>query len=109
MGKDQIACVNMETGKLLWSTTKYQKITEEVVLYIPEEDAFAMSLKNELVFIKAQTGEEVWSTTKFKGVVGKYVYDPDARTMVMVNFVPGGLAAFFTGFKNQIAKINLKK
>ncbi len=108
MGKDQIACVDMETGKLLWNTAKYQNVTEEIVLYIPEEDGFAISLKKELVFIKARTGEEVWSTTKFKGVVGKYVYNTDDRTMVMVNFVPGGFAAFFTGFKNQIAKINLQ-
>ncbi|MCD4664885.1 MAG: PQQ-binding-like beta-propeller repeat protein [Bacteroidales bacterium] len=107
-GKDQIACVDMETGKLLWNTDKYQNVTKDVVIYIPEEEAFAISLKKELVFIKAHTGEEVWSTVKFKGVVGKYVYNADHRTMVMVNFVPGGLAAFFTGFKNQIAKINLK-
>jgi outer membrane protein assembly factor BamB len=50
----------------------------------------------------------LWSTTKFKGVVGKYVYNPEDRTMVTVNFIPGGLAAFFTLFKNQIAKIDLK-
>ena len=108
LGKDQIACVDMETGKPLWSTEKYQNVTEDVVLYIPEEDAFAISLKKELVFIKTKTGEEVWSTEKFKGVVGQYVYNADDRTMVMVNFVPGGLAAFFTGFKNQIARINVQ-
>jgi outer membrane protein assembly factor BamB len=108
LGKDQIACIDMESGKLLWTTEKYQNVTEDVVIYIPEEDAFAISLKKELVFIKTQTGEEVWSTAKFKGVVGKYIYNADDRTMVMVNFVPGGLAAMFTGFKNQIARINLK-
>lgn len=104
-GKDQIACIDMKTGKLLWTTQKYQKLTEESVVYIPEEDGFAIALKNELVFIKTQTGEEKWSTSKFKGVVGQYVYQ-DGH-MVAVNFVPGTLAAFFTGFKNQIAKINL--
>ncbi|MBN2173522.1 MAG: PQQ-binding-like beta-propeller repeat protein [Bacteroidales bacterium] len=108
MGKDQIACVDIETGKLLWNTEKYQDVSEDVVMYIPEEDGFAITLKKELVFIKARTGEEVWSTVKFKGVVGKYVYSSDDRTMVMVNFIPGGLAAFFSGFKNQIAKVDLK-
>ncbi|MCF8368912.1 MAG: PQQ-binding-like beta-propeller repeat protein [Bacteroidales bacterium] len=107
LGKDQIACVDMTSGELLWNTDKYQEVTEDVVIYIPEEDGFAISLKKELVFIKARTGEEVWSTTKFKGVVGKYVYDASDHTMVMVNFVPGGLAAFFSGFKNQIARINM--
>ncbi len=107
-GKDQIACIDIETGDLLWNTDKYQKVTEDVIIYIPEEEGFAISLKTELVFVKARTGEELWSTTKFKGVVGKYIYNPDDRTMITVNFIPGGLAAMFSGFKNQIAKFNLK-
>lgn len=107
-GKDQIACIDIETGELLWNTDKYQKVTEDMIIYIPEEEGFAISLKTELVFVKARTGEELWSTTKFKGVVGKYVYNADDRTMVTVNFIPSGLVAMFSGFKNQIAKFNLK-
>jgi outer membrane protein assembly factor BamB len=104
-GKDQIACIDMETGKMLWNTQKYQKLTGENIVYIAEEDGFAIALKDELVFVKARTGEEKWNTAKFKGVVGKYVYK-DGH-MVAVNFVPGGLGAMFSGFKNQIAKINM--
>ncbi|MBN3035681.1 MAG: PQQ-binding-like beta-propeller repeat protein [Bacteroidales bacterium] len=107
MGKDQIACLSLDDGSLLWTTSKYQDVSEDVVIYIPEEDAFAISLKKELVFIRVRNGEEIWSTEKFKGVVGKYVYMPDGH-LVTVNFVPGGLAAFFTLYKNQIAKINVK-
>lgn len=107
MGKDQIAVVNMETGKLLWNTDKYQDVSDDNIVYIPEEDGFAISLKKSMVFIKTQTGEEVWSTDKFKGVVGKYLYNPDGH-MITVNFVPSALGALFTGFKNQIAKINIK-
>lgn len=106
-GKDQIACIDMTDGSLLWITDKYQKVTEEVVIYVPEEEGFAISLKEEIVFIKTRTGEEVWSTSKFKGVVGKGYYNPDDHTLTTVNFMPGGLAAFFTGFKNQIARINM--
>ncbi len=108
MGKDQIACIDLETGKLLWTTDKYQDVTDDVVRYIPEEDGFMISMKKSLVFIKTRTGEELWQTDKFKGVVGKYVYDKNERSMVMVNFVPGSVAALFTGFKNQIAKINVQ-
>ncbi|HRX97937.1 MAG TPA: PQQ-binding-like beta-propeller repeat protein, partial [Bacteroidales bacterium] len=108
MGKDQIACVDMESGELLWNTDKYQEVTEDNVVYIPEEDGFAISMRKEMVFVKARTGEEVWSTTKFVGSVGQYVYDPNDGTMVMVNFQPSGLAALFTGFKNQIVRINMK-
>lgn len=106
MGKDQIACVQMTDGKYLWSTDKYQDVSEDNVVYIQEKDAFAISLKKELVFIKAHTGEELWSTTKFKGVVGKHVVTDDNH-MIMVNFMPTMIEALFTGFKNQIAKIDL--
>jgi len=75
MGSDQIACINLDSGKSLWTTDKYQDVDESMVVYIEEEDCFAITLKKELVYINAQTGEELWSTQKFKGVVGKYVYD----------------------------------
>ena len=106
MGKDQIAVLELATGKMLWSTDKYQNLSDENVVYIPEKDGFAISLKERLVFVKAKTGEELWSTDKFKGVAGQYVSTPDGK-LVMVNFVPGNLAALFTGFKNQIVKIDL--
>ena len=107
-GKDQIACIDLTNGNLLWTTDKYQKVTEDMIVYIKEDHGFAISLKKELVYVKAQSGEEVWSTSKFQGVVGKYVYNSDDQTMTMVNFVPGGIAAFFTAFKNQIVRINMK-
>ena len=106
MGKDQIACLDLSDGHLLWTTDKYQNITEENVVYIPELDGFAITLKDKLVWILARTGEERWATDKFKGVVGKYVVTKDSK-LVMVNFMPSNLAALFTGFKNQIAKIDL--
>lgn len=107
MGKDVLAVVEMESGNFLWSTDKYQDVDEENVVYIPEEQSFAISLKKELVFIRARTGEERWSTAKFKGVVGKYAITSDGY-MVMVNFVPSSLGALFTGFKNQIAKVDIR-
>jgi outer membrane protein assembly factor BamB len=108
LGKDQIACINLETGKNLWTTDKYQELDESMITYIEEEDCFAITLKKELVYIRAQTGEELWSTEKFKGVVGRYYYNGSDHTLTMVNFVPGTIAALLTGFKNQIAKIDLK-
>jgi outer membrane protein assembly factor BamB len=105
MGKDQIACIDFKTGKLFWSTDKYQNVTEENVVYIPEREGFAMGLKEQLVFVKLFTGEETWSTTKFRGAVGDYVYMSDG-SIVMLNFKPNLLASLFTGFKNQIVKVN---
>lgn len=107
LGKDQIACIDLNTGEALWNTDKYQDIGEYNVTYIAEQDCFALSLKKSLVYIRARTGEELWSTAKFKGVVGQYHYDGGEKTLTMVNFVPSLLGALFTGFKNQIAKINV--
>lgn len=108
MGKDQIACIKLETGENLWTTEKYQDLDESSITYIEEEDCFMITLKKELVYVRAQTGEELWSTEKFKGVVGQYHFDGSDHTLTMVNFVPSALGALLTGFKNQIAKINLK-
>ena len=106
MGKDQIACLDLRDGKLLWTTDKYQNVSDENVVYVAEMDGFAISLKDKLVWINARTGEERWSTSTFKGVVGQYVVTGKSE-FVMVNFMPGNLAAFFTGYKNQIVKIDL--
>ncbi|MFY9153810.1 MAG: PQQ-binding-like beta-propeller repeat protein [Prolixibacteraceae bacterium] len=108
LGKDQIACFNLETGQSLWTTDKYQDVDESSITYIAEEDCFAITLKKELVYIRAQTGEELWSTEKFKGVVGQYYFNGTDHTLTMVNFKPTALEALFAGFKNQIARINLK-
>lgn len=107
MGKDQLAVLDLATGKLLWDTDKYQGLTDESIVYVPEEDAFAITLKDRLVWVMAKTGEEKWSTDKFKGTVGKYVVTGD-KQMVMVNFIPESLFALLSGFKNQIARIDLR-
>ncbi len=107
LGKDQIVCMDLATGTSLWSTDKYQDVSESSVTYIAEEDCFALTQKKALVYIRARTGEELWSTEKFKGVVGQYYYDGSSHTMTMVNFVPGLLESLFTGFKNQIVRINV--
>lgn len=106
LGKDQIAVIGLKDGKLLWTSDKYQDLTEDNIMYLREREAFALSTKAALHFVKARTGEELWSTDKFKGVVGRYVFMPDGH-VVMVNFIPDGLGALFSGFKNQIAKVDL--
>lgn len=108
IGKDQIACMDLESGKVLWTTDKYQDVSDESVTYIGEEDCFAIALKKELVYIRARTGEELWNTEKFRGVVGQYYFDGSEHSLTMVNFVPTLLGALFSGLKNQIAKIDLK-
>lgn len=107
MGKDKIACIDISNGTFLWMTDKYQDLSDENVVYIPEMEAFALSTKAALTMIKARTGEEIWTTAKFKGVVGAYIVGPD-KHIVMLNYKPSGIAALFAGFKNQIVKINMQ-
>ncbi len=104
-GKDVIACIDLPTGNALWTTEKYSNLTDENVIYLKEKDAFAISTEDALTLIRTRTGEELWSTNAFTGAVGKYIIDGD--DMVCVNFVPGGLAHLFKGFKNEIARIDL--
>lgn len=104
-GADVVACIELTTGNLLWTTEKYSKLEEDNVIYLKERDAFCVATKDGLFYVKARSGEEVWASKVFTGSVGKYIIDGD--DMTCVNFVGPGLAALFTGFKNQIARIDL--
>ncbi|MBI5218906.1 MAG: PQQ-binding-like beta-propeller repeat protein [Bacteroidia bacterium] len=107
VGEDKMACFDINNGKLLWKTSKYQNVTVDNLIYFPELETFAISLKASIVMIKAKTGEEMWETDKFKGSVGRYIYLKDQNRLVMINYKPSTLAALFSGFKNQLVCINV--
>lgn len=105
LGKDKLAVVDLNTGKVLWTSEVYQGLTEANIEYIPEKDGFILSLESSLTFVDARTGEEKWESTAFKGAIAMWKYiDGDA---VMLNVTPTGLRGFFKGFKNQIARMDL--
>ncbi len=106
LGKDKMAVIDVKNGTVLWESEKYQNVSDANVLYIPELDAFALSLKERLVLVKTRTGEEVWEMPRFKGSIAKYIFDNDDKTITMINYQPSLLKALFSGFKNQIMKIN---
>lgn len=112
LGTDRIAVINVKTGKEMWNSENYQNLLAkdggpvETVNYISELDAFMIAQKDGLNMVKAQTGEKIWETKLFKGSVGKYVYDKSKNEIVMINYKPNALAALFSGFKNQLVKIN---
>ncbi len=107
LGTDKMACIDIHNGNLLWISGKYQNVEEENIVYIRELDAFAVATKEALVMIKARTGEEMWQTQKFKGIVGSYVVMPDGN-MVMVNMKSSLIGSLFSGFKNQLVKVNIR-
>ncbi|MEE1944521.1 PQQ-binding-like beta-propeller repeat protein [Pedobacter sp. KR3-3] len=115
LGKDRIAVLDVASGKELWNSENYQNLlpkdanedTEiETVKYLSELDAFLITQKDALNLVKAKTGEKVWETKRFTGSVGKYRYDKASNTIVMFNYKPTLLAALFSGFKNQLVKID---
>ena len=114
-GADKVAVIDIATGKELWNSDKYQDLVPkgaaaadelETVKYISELDSFLISQRASIILVKANTGEKVWETNRFKGGVGKYVYDAKRNEIVLINFKPTGLGALFSGFKNQLIKIN---
>ena len=121
LGTDRVAVLDLATGKELWNSELYQDLipkggakTEEgsdqgeleTVKYIYELDSFLISQRNSVILVKANTGEKIWETNRFKGGVGKYVYDAKRNEIIMVNFKPTALGALFSGFKNQLVRIN---
>lgn len=122
LGKDRVAVIDLATGKELWNSELYQNLIQkgtkgeegvdegelDTVKYINELDAFLISQKNSVILVNADTGEQIWETNRFKGGVGKYIYNAAKNEIVMVNFKPTALGALFTGFKNQIVKVNAK-
>lgn len=112
LGTDRIAVIDVKTGKEMWNTEAYQNLLSkdggpvETVDYINELDAFMIAQKDGLNMVKAKTGEKIWETKLFKGSIGKYVYNKSKNELVMINYKPTALAALFSGFKNQLVRIN---
>ncbi len=120
LGTDRVAVLDLATGKELWNSELYQDLIPkgtkaeegtdqgelETVKYIDELDSFLISQRNSVILVKANTGEKIWETNRFKGGVGKYVYDAKRNEIIMVNFKPTALGALFSGFKNQLVRIN---
>lgn len=121
LGTDRVAVLDLYTGKELWNSEQYQNLlpkggtkTDEgsdqgeldTVKYISELDAFLISQKASIILVKAATGEKIWETNRFKGGVGKYIYNAAKNEIIMVNFKPTALGALFSGFKNQLVRIN---
>lgn len=113
LGKDQIAVIDLKSGKLLWNTDKYQNVSEATIHYAPDQDGFAIVMtkglvkKSTLVFIKAKTGEEVWETEKLTGVIG-FTHKTDDGKYVVLNYAPSGLQFILAGFKSQIMKMDFE-
>jgi outer membrane protein assembly factor BamB len=117
-GNDQMAVIDLETGKMLWNSDKYEGVTAGSVAFIPELNMSAIDSKKAFHMIKAKTGEEIWETQGFKGALGKYLFNSADKTITALNFNPaaagdgvlGGLGKMLAGFgafKSQLTKFNV--
>jgi outer membrane protein assembly factor BamB len=118
LGKDKLLVVKLSTGKELWSSEEYSLLSageavlkgdiEDMIVYFKQLDAFAISQKSSLRMVEAQTGKLLWETNRITGSVGRSFYDNGTGDIVLMNFKPTGLGQLFTGFKNQLMRINAK-
>ncbi len=121
LGKDRVACLDMKSGKELWNSEEYQDLIPkgknednsfaddgelETVKFIFELNAFLISQRNSVILVNADNGNKIWETTRFKGGIGKYIYSSEKNEIVLINFKPTALGALFSGFKNQLVRIN---
>ena len=121
LGKDRVACLDMKTGKELWNSEEYQNLIPkgknednsfaddgelETVKFIFELNAFLISQRNSVILVNADNGNKIWESTRFKGGVGKYIYNSEKNEIVLINFKPTALGALFSGFKNQLIRLN---
>ena len=121
LGKDRVACLDMKTGKELWNSEEYQNLIPkgknednsfaddgelETVKFIFELNAFLISQRNSVILVNADNGNKIWESTRFKGGVGKYIYNSEKNEIILINFKPTALGALFSGFKNQLIRLN---
>lgn len=105
LGKDKLAVIDMETGKVLWETSKYQGLTRGNISYIAEKKGFILSVAESINFVDARTGEELWETTQFIGSIGTYLFEEG--DLIALNVAPSGLKSLFKKYKPQLARIDL--
>ncbi|MEL7146076.1 MAG: PQQ-binding-like beta-propeller repeat protein [Bacteroidota bacterium] len=110
---DRIAGINLADGSLMWILDNYQipkKTIQDLISYIPEMKAFAFSMPSKTIMVDVKSGEELWVTEEFKGAIGRHVYLPDTKELIMINFMRNDFDALATGLGgdvNAIAKIEI--
>lgn len=111
---DRIAGINLADGSLMWILDNYQipkKTIEDLISYIPEMKAFAFSMPSKTIMVDVKSGEELWVTEEFKGAIGRHVYLPETKELIMINFMRSSVDALATGLTgdvNAIAKIDVQ-
>lgn len=104
-GKDNIFCVDVADGKLLWKTDRFEGVNIHSTVYFPNLKSFAIITKTGLVNLDARTGDTKWSQDRFTGSLAHWDYLEGTNELVLLNFKTSW-GALFSGYKNQLMKVN---
>ncbi len=104
-GKDNILCIDITNGKVLWKTDRFEGVNIYSTVYFPNLKAFAVITKNGLVALDARSGETQWEQARFTGALADWQYLPESNELILVNYKTSW-GALFSGFKNQLMKLN---
>lgn len=105
MGKDNIFCIDISNGNLLWKSDQYEGVRISDIVYFEPLNAFAIVTKSGLVALNARTGEMMWEQKRFVGSLALWQYLSDSNDLVLMNFKTGW-GALFSGYQNQLMKVD---
>lgn len=105
LGKDNILCIDISDGKLLWKTDRFEGVHIGSIVYFHDLNSFAIITKKGLVTLEARTGEQLWELPRFTGSLADWEYLPAKNELVLLNFKTN-FGALLSGFRNQLMKVN---
>jgi len=105
-GKDVLVCIDVKTGKQLWTNADYDEVDLGNMIYLPELNGFGITLKKGLAMLDLQTGKEKWTINGFMGGVARYMYLADSKELLLLNYNVNALKALASGLENQFYCVN---
>lgn len=105
-GKDNLSCLDLLTGKLLWQSDRFEGIRLSGVIYMPDLKSFVLAAKDGFYMMDARTGEIKWVVDRFRGAVADAIYDPDKNEIIVLNYKTSW-GALLSGYKNQLMAIDV--
>ena len=105
-GKDNLSCLDLMTGKLLWQSDHFEGLRLSSVIYMPELKSFVLAAKDGFYMMNARSGEIKWVVDRFRGAVADAIYDPDQNEIIVLNYKTSW-GALLSGYKNQMMAIDV--
>lgn len=105
-GVDVMYAFDLQSGELLWSNNRFQKVSLSSLIYFPDQKGFIVISEVGMHMIDAKSGQERWSVSTFTGGLAEYFYDGDKQELIALNYKVGW-GALLGGFKNQLISVQV--